>query len=54
MLFSVSFKAALNVVVAEEQAFEGPEDLTSGTMALIGSYAHPCQGGRTSRNRPTS
>jgi hypothetical protein len=35
------FKAALQVVVAEERALDGPEDLTTETAAQIGLYAHP-------------
>jgi hypothetical protein len=46
------FKAALQVVVAEERALDGPEDLTTETAAQIGLYAHLCQDSRTSGNRP--
>jgi hypothetical protein len=49
-------KTPLNVVVAEERALDGPEDLTGKTMAQIGLYAHPCQDSRTlatSRERLT-
>jgi hypothetical protein len=45
-------KASLNVVVAEEQAFDGPEGLTSEAAAQIGLYAHPCQDGRTPNSGP--
>ena len=38
MLFSVSFKAALNVVVAAERALGGPESLMGGTN-LITAFA---------------
>jgi hypothetical protein len=45
-------KAALNVFVADEQFFFGPEELTHKTTTQIGLYAHRGQGIRTSRNRP--
>ena len=35
-----SLKAALNVLVAEEQALDGPEDLTHKMTAQIRLYAH--------------
>jgi hypothetical protein len=44
-------KAVLNVVVAEERALDGPEDLTHETTAQIGLYAHLGQDSRTSCNR---
>jgi hypothetical protein len=34
-------KAALNALVADERALEGPEDLTHRTMVSIGLYTHP-------------
>ena len=34
------FKAALEVLVANEQPLDGPEDLTHRTTAQIGLYAH--------------
>ena len=40
------FKAALQVVVAEEQALDGPEVLPHGTVAQIGLYAHRVQADR--------
>jgi hypothetical protein len=45
-------KASLNVVVAEERAIDGPEDLTGETRAQIGLYAHPTQDGRTFDHQP--
>ena len=45
-------KASLNAVVAEERALDYPEDLTDETTAQMGFYTHPCQGNRTSGNRP--
>jgi len=33
-------KASLNVVVAEERALDGPEDLAHGTTAQTGFYTH--------------
>ena len=35
-----AFKAALNVLVADEQHLDGPEDLTGETTAQIGLYSH--------------
>jgi hypothetical protein len=40
-----SIKAALNVVEADEQLLDGPEDLTGVRSAQIGLYAHPSQTG---------
>ena len=40
-------KAALNVVVAEEQALDGPEVLPHVTVAQIGLYAHRGLDGRS-------
>jgi hypothetical protein len=34
-------KAALNALVADERALEGPEDLTHRTTVSIGLYTHP-------------
>jgi hypothetical protein len=34
-------KTPLNVIVAEERALDGPEDLTGKTMVQIGLYTHP-------------
>jgi hypothetical protein len=45
-------KTPLNVVVGEERALDGPEDLTTEATAQIGLYAHLCQDSRTSTNRP--
>ncbi len=47
-----SLKAALNVVVAEGQVLEDPEDLPHRTIAQIGSYAHLGQDSLTSGNGP--
>ncbi len=52
MLFSVSFKAALNVVVAAERGLDSRGDLTDETTAQIGLYAHLGQDSRTSGDRP--
>ena len=46
------FKAALQVVVAEEQALDGPDVLPHGTVAQIGLYAHRVQADRASGSRP--
>ena len=46
------FTAALNVFVAEEQALDGPEDLTGKTSAQSGFYTHRGLDGRTSTIRP--
>ena len=46
------FKASLKVVVAEERALDGPEDLTGKTTAQIGLYSHLCQDSLTSGDRP--
>jgi hypothetical protein len=37
------FKAAVNVVEAEEWLLDGPEDLTYKTTAEIGLYTHRSQ-----------
>jgi hypothetical protein len=50
--FRQLLKAAFNAPVADERALEGPEDPTRRTTPQIGLYAHPCQAGRTSSNRP--
>lgn len=39
-------KASLNVIVAEERALDGPEDLAHGTVAQIGLYSHRGLDGR--------
>jgi hypothetical protein len=45
-------KTPLNVVVAEERALDGPEDLTTETAAHIGLYTHRAQADRGSSSRP--
>jgi hypothetical protein len=46
------FKAALNAVVAEEQALDGPEVLPHRTSAQIGLLAHRGQDSRTLAKSP--
>jgi hypothetical protein len=41
-------KAVLYSFVTDEQVLESPEGLRGKTTAQIGSYAHRCQGSRTS------
>jgi hypothetical protein len=39
-------RLSLNVVVDEERALDGPEDLTTETIAHIGLYTHRAQADR--------
>jgi hypothetical protein len=47
-----ALKAALNVVVAVEQALDDPEGLIGETTAQMDLYTHLGQDSRTSCNRP--
>ena len=47
-----SFKAALNVVVAEERALDAPEDQTDVGSPRNGLYAHLCQDDSRSGYQP--